>query len=842
MSFPAGGAPAGLQWTLTYAAGNVAAIGAVASASVTAAGKAITCFSTPVSYTCALSGTNDAVIGNGVVAVINVTMASTAVTTPVGLANMAGAAAAGSSIPITGTGGTITLPPPPAQLPALTGLSCNATSLGSGTSSICTAALNLPAPAGGVTVGLSSSTGALSVPGSVTVAAGTASTTFTAIAGTIASNVTAVVTASYNGGSQTTSILLVSTVVSLVSCTPSSLISGGTSACAVTLSQAAASGGVTVALSSNTAALAVPATVNVASGALSAGFTATAGTISTSQMAVVTASLYGSSQREFVTLVPTTAATASVSVLSCTPDRNNVGGLDCTVSLAQVAPANGVAAALRANTSRVQLPAQVQVPAGALSVQFAASVAPSDQDAQVEITATVQGASLTTTIPVTGIRPTSLSCAPQTVQAGGSLTCTVGMNSPNVLQVASLAIGSDTTDFELPNAFTTRVGQTSLGFEVFTTPAAGHQSSTVSVQFGQTVVTTSVAVTPAGAPVLNLPGTQLAVFGKPLTFVVSAVDPGGLPLTLSAANLPPGASFDDSSGGFLWTPQEPARRIYSTNESSQLERRAVTFAAIDTNGVSASGSVVIEAGPGLPVITDLRNAGSQQSQTVPSKVRVGFQPTSLRCSPGSVASLLGRWLSARTEATADPTGSSTLLAGSQVMVNDNPAALVYASATRVDFVCPQTAPGGELRISVQSGGAVSNVVHANQDATFGLLSTDGSGQGQGMAMFSGTSVLVAPRSYLSNGQPAEPGDAISILATGIGLETSASLVRVSIGGASVAADLVQASPSMAGVYRIEVTVPASVVPGDAVPVVVQVPDSSGKTFTGNTVTIAVEAP
>jgi uncharacterized protein (TIGR03437 family) len=46
---------------------------------------------------------------------------------------------------------------------------------------------------------------------------------------------------------------------------------------------------------------------------------------------------------------------------------------------------------------------------------------------------------------------------------------------------------------------------------------------------------------------------------------------------------------------------------------------------------------------------------------------------------------------------------------------------------------------------------------------------------------------------------------------------------------------------MAGVYRIDVTVPASVASGDAVPVIVQVPDSSGQTLTSNTVTIAVEA-
>jgi len=81
LSSPVGSEPAGVQWTLTYAAGNIASIGAVAGSSAIAADETITCFSSAGSYTCLLSGMNDAVIQNGVVAVINVTMTSSTVTT-----------------------------------------------------------------------------------------------------------------------------------------------------------------------------------------------------------------------------------------------------------------------------------------------------------------------------------------------------------------------------------------------------------------------------------------------------------------------------------------------------------------------------------------------------------------------------------------------------------------------------------------------------------------------------------------------------------------------------------------------------------------------------------------
>jgi len=250
---------------------------------------------------------------------------------------------------------------------------------------------------------------------------------------------------------------------------------------------------------------------------------------------------------------------------------------------------------------------------------------------------------------------------------------------------------------------------------------------------------------------------------------------------------------------------------------------------------------MIEADPGIPVITDLRNAASQQSLTGPTKAGVPAQPSVVSCSPGSVESLLGRWLAAGTQPASDPTGSSTQLAGAEVMVNGNPAPVVYASTTRVDFVCPQTASAGQLEVSAQIGGAASNVVPANQQATLGLFSADGSGQGQGMVMLSGTSLLATPRSYLNAGQPAEPGDTISILATGTGLDASPSLVQISIGGVSTTADQIQPIPGMAGVYQVDVTVPPGVAPSNAVPIVMQVADSSGKAISSNTVTIAVEA-
>jgi hypothetical protein len=97
---------------------------------------------------------------------------------------------------ITGTGVT-----------ALSSLTCAPSTLTSGGLSTCTAALT-NAAAGNTTVALSSNNASLTVPASVTVPSGLSSVTFTATAGTLNTNGSAIVTATLNGISSTSTIAL----------------------------------------------------------------------------------------------------------------------------------------------------------------------------------------------------------------------------------------------------------------------------------------------------------------------------------------------------------------------------------------------------------------------------------------------------------------------------------------------------------------------------------------------------------------------------------------------------------------------------------------------------------
>src|SRR5262245_36173328 len=71
-----GSVPAGLQWTLGYAATDVATISAVAGPALTAVGKTLTCVTASGSLACLSTGTNSTSIGNGVVAVVSVTLST----------------------------------------------------------------------------------------------------------------------------------------------------------------------------------------------------------------------------------------------------------------------------------------------------------------------------------------------------------------------------------------------------------------------------------------------------------------------------------------------------------------------------------------------------------------------------------------------------------------------------------------------------------------------------------------------------------------------------------------------------------------------------------------------
>ena len=187
-------------------------------------------------------------------------------------------------------------------------------------------------------------------------------------------------------------------LVSSLSCAPASLGSNTSATCTVTLGQAAGSGGVTVALSSNTLVLTIPATVSVAALATSATFTATAGTLSAGQTATVTASLNGGSQTTSVLL----AGPAVLSSVSCSPGALSSGALSsCTATLSQAAGSGGATVALSSSATALTVPATVSIAAGATTAAFTATAGTISTALTATVTATLNSGSQTTSLALT---------------------------------------------------------------------------------------------------------------------------------------------------------------------------------------------------------------------------------------------------------------------------------------------------------------------------------------------------------------------------------------------------------------------------------------------------------
>ncbi|GEM_PF-2471905 len=189
----------------------------------------------------------------------------------------------------------------------------------------------------------------------------------------------------------------------------------------------------------------------------------------------------------------------------------------------------------------------------------------------------------------------------QTVQAGSTLTFNVSASDPDAGDSVTLAAtGLPAGSIFTPNPATGNPASGQFNF----TPSDSQANQTFTVNFTATdshgaSVTRSmqIAVTPRPPdnrpPVINVPGPQTVEAGKTLNFIVTATDPDGDAVTLSATGIPLNASFNPASGQFSFTP--------SASQANQTF--TVTFTATDSRGASVSGSVQLVVTPPPPTNT-----------------------------------------------------------------------------------------------------------------------------------------------------------------------------------------------------------------------------------------------
>jgi uncharacterized protein (TIGR03437 family) len=381
---------------------------------------------------------------------------------------------------------------PPAVTVTVTRLQCAPATVSSAGTSTCTVTLSAAAPSGGASVGLSSSnTAAVTVPASVTVSANATTGSFTAMAKTVTSNQSSTLTASLNGGSATASLTVtpLSTAVTLTSlqCTPTTIRSGGSSTCTVTLSQAAPAGGSAITLSDNSSYLAEPGSVTAAAGASTGSFTATASTVRSTQTVTITALLNGSSKTTTVTISrfrsrSTSTSGSGLSAMACSPRVLPAGGqTTCTLQLS--AAANPGQIPIVSSSDQVKTPATVLPRAnqGQLTFEVRADAAARQQE--VTISATADSGSVQDTIQVaSGAAPVLSVPDRQMGKPGTAVQFQVtGADASNqAVQLAASDLPQGASFDPVSGDFAWTPGASQLGkyaVQFVATDAAGHSAS-----------------------------------------------------------------------------------------------------------------------------------------------------------------------------------------------------------------------------------------------------------------------------------------------------------------------------------------------------------------------------
>ena len=195
---------------------------------------------------------------------------------------------------------------------------------------------------------------------------------------------------------------------------------------------------------------------------------------------------------------------------------------------------------------------------------------------------------------------------------------------------------------------------------------------------------------------------------------------------------------------------------------------------------------------------------------------------------------------------------TTTLGGASVKVNGIAAPMLRAFPTQLVAQMPTELTGiGTATIEATVAGQTSASRTFNVEAVApGIFATNSQGFGQGAVLISNSDVIVAPVGSIPGrtSRPANPGEFITIFCTGLGQVTPAVATgvlapgrhdtvvpaTVTIGEITTNAAFSGLAPRFAGLYQVDVQVPAAVPPGSAVLLFMTV---GGKQ--SNTVTIAV---
>lgn len=467
--------------------------------------------------------------------------------------------------------------------------------------------LAFPAPAGGMTVNLSSSVPTIAtMPPSITVAEGTTTSVFDVTTFGVNSLQTVDLNASLFGLTRTQQLDVVPAKLFAISLDPVR-VSGGTSSTGIVqLDGAAPAGGVTIDLASNDPAVTVPASVFIAQGESSVSFEATTTVVNVNTTATITATLGTETVSATLDVLVANLISVTVSPDSILGGNSTTG----TVGLDQPAAAGGVVITLASSDSLLaQVPATVTIPSGSTNASFTITTSLVATTQNVTISADRDGAG--PIVPITTnleIREATfmIEVNPDSVPGGSGSVGTVTLDEAAPAGGITISLGTDNPAADVPAEVTVEEGETTATFSIST--------STVGTD---TVVTIS--------------GTYLGGTANDTLTVLAAV-PIGLsinPSSVVGGNSATGTvtlSGEAAAGGITITLVSDTLAVIVPASVTIPEGETSVDFEIQTTGVPVDTVGTVTASSGAASVQDTLSITATQLASIrfnPSRVRGG---------------------------------------------------------------------------------------------------------------------------------------------------------------------------------------------------------------------------
>jgi uncharacterized protein (TIGR03437 family) len=280
--------------------------------------------------------------------------------------------------------------------------------------------------------------------------------------------------------------------------------------------------------------------------------------------------------------------------------------------------------------------------------------------------------------------------------------------------------------------------------------------------------------------------------------------------------------------------------------------------------ISATDSSIPASAIGRLIATRQASAAAtRQESSVSSAVSAAatmFDPASGVagdvCSPGGFASLSGEGFTSQDPQKATSLPLPTSLANVQVKVNGEAAPMLFASASQVNFQCPQLTPGSPLDVTlIAENGSVMTAASSTMAAAAPSVFTVGETT-QGVIRIASANQIAMPKTEGTPSRPASPGENLEIYVDGLGEVMNAvpagsgaadnqiqlrNQIRIFVGDVQIAPASAEFAPGTPGVFQIDARLPQNVPTGLAVPLHVQVLLPDGSVAESNQVTLAIAA-